>query len=772
MHAPFRSGRQATAPSTRSTWVALSWLAVGAIGVALGCSRGGAADRAPKPNWAETLNAGRAARRIDSTWHGGAEAEQRATERKLVEFIERYPTDPKCTGMRLRLAWIRIGQSRIEEARRLIDSVAEDATGVDADWVTTLRAALSRRSGDVERALASFMTLNGKIVDGALRDIWAEEAIAAALGAARLETATDLLVTFRANGSEERLLQTDGKIESIIVRLNGEALLRALDKLSHDVSLPVADESTRQARRQLLELVRARLALWVLKENDAALSRRVLENAPPKFLRSEVGEQLVRLSELAISPVLTLHASVGLLLEMQDDFSSRRSAELMTGAMRALDAGSKESPVRLVSRDIRTTDRAAIAEGFKALVSDGAGILVAGITSATTTEALRVARDEGVVVVSLSGQPGPVQPASWFGVVDVSEVASKLESGAVGSSVRARHHGRLSVPRFRRSRVSRGRRGVASRTLRPHRRRVCSQASVRASKRWRNAECVARSRSGGGARRICLRHVVDESEIRRATVHRSRAALRSTVPPLALLVRGSGTRRRESRGSRAADRSCVGSHGHSVNRNDAKPDCRGVIARARRAHDFGGRRIRRLATFETDFGQGNVACVGSEGGRRMNQPHEVVIGCRRDTRKLARALGRVVAPGNLVVLEGQLGSGKTFFVRALCRALGLPERIRVTSPTFSLVHEIDTKPRMSHADLYRLSSARDVAALGLVERRDEGDLVVAEWATPYIDVLGGDALVVEFVAEPRRARLSSTGPRAAQALASLRLILV
>jgi tRNA threonylcarbamoyladenosine biosynthesis protein TsaE len=154
------------------------------------------------------------------------------------------------------------------------------------------------------------------------------------------------------------------------------------------------------------------------------------------------------------------------------------------------------------------------------------------------------------------------------------------------------------------------------------------------------------------------------------------------------------------------------------------------------------------------------------------EPYDVAIGCRRDTRKLARAVARVVAPGDLVVLEGQLGSGKTFFVRALCRALGLPERIRVTSPTFSLVHEIDTKPRMSHADLYRLSSARDVIALGLLERRDEGDLVVAEWATPFIETLGGDALVIELLAEPRRARLQGTGPRAVQALASLRLILV
>jgi hypothetical protein len=360
-------------------------------------------------------------------WHGGAESEQRATEGKLVEFIARHPEDPKCTGMRLRLAWIRLGQNRVAEAQRLLDRATETATGVDADWVTTIRGAVLRRSGHSERALELLMTLNGKLVDGALRDIWAEEAAAAALQASRLEAAAELLVSFRANGSEERLLQTQSKIESIVVRLNGEALLRMLDKLSRDVALPTAEDSTRQARRLLLELVRTRLAMWVLTENDAMLSRRVLENAPPKFLRSDIGEQLVRLSELAISPVLTLHASVGLLLEMQDDFSSRRSAELMTGALRAFDAGSKALPVRIVSREIRATTPAAVADGLKALVSDGAGIVVVGITSATTAEARRLARDEGVVVISLSGQPGPVEPPSWFGVVDVNDVAAHLE---------------------------------------------------------------------------------------------------------------------------------------------------------------------------------------------------------------------------------------------------------------------------------------------------------------------------------------------------------
>ena len=138
------------------------------------------------------------------------------------------------------------------------------------------------------------------------------------------------------------------------------------------------------------------------------------------------------------------------------------------------------------------------------------------------------------------------------------------------------------------------------------------------------------------------------------------------------------------------------------------------------------------------------------------------LSTRRDTRLLAMAMARVIHSGDLIILDGQLGSGKTFFVRALCRALGLEERIRVTSPTFSLVHEIQTNPKLSHADLYRLTSRRDVLGLGLLERRDEGDVVIAEWGSPWLVELGGDGLVVSFQSEPRRVELSATGIRSTQ----------
>src|SRR6185436_16158639 len=95
---------------------------------------------------------------------------------------------------------------------------------------------------------------------------------------------------------------------------------------------------------------------------------------------------------------------------------------------------------------------------------------------------------------------------------------------------------------------------------------------------------------------------------------------------------------------------------------------------------------------------------GRCGGRAMSRPDTdpsfVALPTRRATRQLGRALARALQPGDAVILSGALGAGKTFLVRAVCRALGLGAGVRVVSPTFTLIRELDTVPRLAHADLY------------------------------------------------------------------------
>jgi tRNA threonylcarbamoyladenosine biosynthesis protein TsaE len=130
---------------------------------------------------------------------------------------------------------------------------------------------------------------------------------------------------------------------------------------------------------------------------------------------------------------------------------------------------------------------------------------------------------------------------------------------------------------------------------------------------------------------------------------------------------------------------------------------------------------------------------------------------RRATKLLGRAIARVASPGDLFVFSGALGAGKTFLVRAVCRALGLPANVPVTSPTFTLAHEYQTTPPVLHADLYRLETADDVMRLGLLEQREEGRVLFVEWGAPYVEVLGGDAVLVELDVSPRAATIRGTG---------------
>ncbi len=98
------------------------------------------------------------------------------------------------------------------------------------------------------------------------------------------------------------------------------------------------------------------------------------------------------------------------------------------------------------------------------------------------------------------------------------------------------------------------------------------------------------------------------------------------------------------------------------------------------------------------------------------------------TRTLARQLAQVTKPGDIILLSGDLGAGKTTFAKALAKGLGVPEE-QVTSPSFALLHTYP-KARISivHVDLYRLGEEADPGEIGLDEYLDGTHLVIIEWA--------------------------------------------
>jgi tRNA threonylcarbamoyladenosine biosynthesis protein TsaE len=109
-----------------------------------------------------------------------------------------------------------------------------------------------------------------------------------------------------------------------------------------------------------------------------------------------------------------------------------------------------------------------------------------------------------------------------------------------------------------------------------------------------------------------------------------------------------------------------------------------------------------------------------------------------DTRALGAELARLLRPGDVVLLAGDLGAGKTSLVQGLGRGLGVDEPI--TSPTFTLVRCYDCEPVLLHADVYRLDHLQEAIDLGLPELLDDGAVAVIEWGDVLAPTLPADFL--------------------------------
>jgi tRNA threonylcarbamoyladenosine biosynthesis protein TsaE len=116
-----------------------------------------------------------------------------------------------------------------------------------------------------------------------------------------------------------------------------------------------------------------------------------------------------------------------------------------------------------------------------------------------------------------------------------------------------------------------------------------------------------------------------------------------------------------------------------------------------------------------------------------------------DTRALAASLAEIVRAGDVLLLGGDLGAGKTTFTQGLGRALGIREPI--TSPTFTLVRQYEGaagQPALLHADVYRLEQLSQVLDLGLAELAEEGAVAVVEWGRMAAPAFGPNHLEVEL----------------------------
>ena len=111
-----------------------------------------------------------------------------------------------------------------------------------------------------------------------------------------------------------------------------------------------------------------------------------------------------------------------------------------------------------------------------------------------------------------------------------------------------------------------------------------------------------------------------------------------------------------------------------------------------------------------------------------------------ETRALAATIAELARPGDVLVLTGELGAGKTAFAQGFAAGLGVTEQ--VTSPTFTIARPYQGRLTMNHLDVYRLDYLQEAVDLGLSELVDDGAVTLVEWGEVVLPALPGDRLDV------------------------------
>ncbi len=127
---------------------------------------------------------------------------------------------------------------------------------------------------------------------------------------------------------------------------------------------------------------------------------------------------------------------------------------------------------------------------------------------------------------------------------------------------------------------------------------------------------------------------------------------------------------------------------------------------------------------------------------RATRLFDLVTHSAEETVELGRKLAGELRPPCLVVLCGELGTGKTTLTKGIVAGLGVASEEEVTSPSFTLIHEYGRESKVFHVDLYRIEDAHDLGTLGLEDLLGQQATVLVEWgeklgenaATPRVEI--------------------------------------
>ena len=121
---------------------------------------------------------------------------------------------------------------------------------------------------------------------------------------------------------------------------------------------------------------------------------------------------------------------------------------------------------------------------------------------------------------------------------------------------------------------------------------------------------------------------------------------------------------------------------------------------------------------------------------------EFISHSQLETEEVGRKLAEILPGGSVVAMYGDLGAGKTAFVRGMAKGMGLSRR--VSSPTFTIVNEYLGERELIHFDMYRLSSADELFDIGWEDYLSRGAVCAVEWSENVQDAFFGDEIVVRI----------------------------
>ena len=136
---------------------------------------------------------------------------------------------------------------------------------------------------------------------------------------------------------------------------------------------------------------------------------------------------------------------------------------------------------------------------------------------------------------------------------------------------------------------------------------------------------------------------------------------------------------------------------------------------------------------------------------------EAVSHSVKETLRIAEEFGKTVKPGQVVLLEGDLGAGKTHFVKGFIKAFGLDPDI-VNSPTFTIINEYEGTPPVYHFDFYRIENIEEALEIGTEEYLYGTGVCIIEWPARVREILPDDAITIQITPiAPEKRKITFVG---------------